>query len=114
MSATPLSPLSDVPSFSYFSAFIPVQVALYFTQEPLTRFNLALECGNIEVALEAAKILDKKDCWNRLAVEALRQGNHQIVEMAYQRTSNFGKNNMNKKESELVSSSANSSLLLLK
>lgn len=49
-----------------------------------TRFALALECGNIEVALEAAKVLDDKECWHRLGVEALRQGNHQIVEMAYQ------------------------------
>lgn len=54
-----------------------------------TRFNLALECGNIEKALESARNLDDKECWHRLGVEALRQGNHQIVEMAYQRTKNF-------------------------
>jgi hypothetical protein len=51
-----------------------------------TRFNLAIECGNIEVALEAATKLDDKDCWHKLGVEALRQGNHQIVEMSYQKT----------------------------
>ncbi|CAG8819946.1 19700_t:CDS:10, partial [Gigaspora margarita] len=54
-----------------------------------TRFDLAIECGNIEVALETAKAMDREDCWNTLGVEALRQGNHQIVEMAYQRVKNF-------------------------
>lgn len=38
------------------------------------------------MALEAATKLDDKDCWHKLGVEALRQGNHQIVEMAYQKT----------------------------
>ena len=28
--------------------------------------------------------LDDKDTWHRLGVEALRQGNHQIVEFSYQ------------------------------
>eukprot|EP01114_Cavostelium_apophysatum_P006979 TRINITY_DN1860_c0_g1_i1.p1 TRINITY_DN1860_c0_g1~~TRINITY_DN1860_c0_g1_i1.p1 ORF type:complete len:1253 (-),score=421.85 TRINITY_DN1860_c0_g1_i1:62-3820(-) len=65
------------------------EVALLFVKDEKTRFGLALECGNIEVALESAKILDDKDCWHRLGVEALRQGNHQIVELAYQRTKNF-------------------------
>ena len=29
------------------------------------------------------------ECWHRLGMEALRQGNHQVVEMSYQRTKNF-------------------------
>ena len=33
--------------------------------------------------------LDDKDTWGRLGTEALRQGNHQIVEFAYQKTKNF-------------------------
>jgi coatomer protein complex subunit alpha (xenin) len=65
------------------------EVALHFVKDEKTRFSLALECGNIEVALESAKVLDDKDSWHQLGVEALRQGNHQIVEMAYQRTKNF-------------------------
>ncbi|KAG9480760.1 hypothetical protein GDO78_010170 [Eleutherodactylus coqui] len=56
-----------------------------------TRFSLALECGNIEIALEAAKALDDKHCWEKLGEVALLQGNHQIVEMCYQRTKNFDK-----------------------
>ena len=54
-----------------------------------TRLDLALDCGNIEVALESAKALDEKDAWHRLGVAALRQGNHQVVEMAYQKTKDF-------------------------
>jgi coatomer protein complex subunit alpha (xenin) len=65
------------------------EFALYFVKDEKTKFNLALECGNIEVAQACAKVLDDKDCWHRLGVEALRQGNHQVVEMAYQRTKNF-------------------------
>ena len=33
--------------------------------------------------------LDDKDTWHRLGVEALRQGNHQIVEFSYHKTKNF-------------------------
>ena len=41
--------------------------------------------------MEAARALDDKRCWEKLAETALLQGNHQIVEMAYQRTKNFDK-----------------------
>lgn len=67
------------------------EVALHFVKDEKTRFALALECGNIEVALEAARSLDDQTCWDRLAEAALLQGNHQVVEMAYQRTKNFDK-----------------------
>ena len=67
------------------------EVALHFVKDEKTRLGLALECGNIEVALEAAKSLDQKDCWENLAHAALLQGNHQVVEMCYQRTKNFEK-----------------------
>ena len=36
-----------------------------------------------------AQELDDKDTWHRLGVEALRQGNHQIVEFSYHKTKNF-------------------------
>ncbi|CEM30295.1 unnamed protein product [Vitrella brassicaformis CCMP3155] len=65
------------------------EVALQFVEDPRTRFNLALEFGHIEEAMASAQIIDEKACWTRLGVEALRQGNHQIVEMVYQRTKNF-------------------------
>lgn len=67
------------------------EVALHFVKDEKTRFALALECGNIEVALEAARTLDDKNCWEKLGEAALLHGNHQVVEMAYQRTKNFDK-----------------------
>eukprot|EP00241_Pyramimonas_parkeae_P000140 CAMPEP_0114250424 /NCGR_PEP_ID=MMETSP0058-20121206/14690_1 /TAXON_ID=36894 /ORGANISM="Pyramimonas parkeae, CCMP726" /LENGTH=1223 /DNA_ID=CAMNT_0001364079 /DNA_START=173 /DNA_END=3845 /DNA_ORIENTATION=- len=65
------------------------EVALHFVRDERTRFNLAVECGNIDVALTSAQEIDEKETWYRLGVEALRQGNHQIVEFAYQKTKNF-------------------------
>lgn len=65
------------------------EVALHFVKDEKTRFGLALECGNLEIALEAAKALDDKSCWEKLSEMALSQGNHQVVEMCYQRTKNF-------------------------
>ncbi|XP_076809045.1 coatomer subunit alpha-like [Clavelina lepadiformis] len=67
------------------------EVALHFVKDDKTRFTLALECGDIEVALAAAKALDDKQCWEALGEVALASGNHQVVEMAYQRTKNFDK-----------------------
>merc|ERR1712088_11296 len=67
------------------------EVALHFVKDEKTRFGLALECSNIEAALEAAKALDEKECWDRLGEAALLQGNHQGGEMCYQRTKNFDK-----------------------
>ncbi|KAF6256969.1 COPI alpha subunit C-terminus-domain-containing protein [Scenedesmus sp. NREL 46B-D3] len=64
-------------------------VALHFVADEATRFNLALQCGNIEVALAAAQALDNKDTWYKLGVEALRQGNFQIVEFSYQKTKSW-------------------------
>lgn len=65
------------------------EVALHFVKDERTRFGLALESGNIQTAVAAAKEIDEKDHWYRLGVEALRQGNTGIVEYAYQRTKNF-------------------------
>ncbi|XP_021862452.1 coatomer subunit alpha-2-like [Spinacia oleracea] len=65
------------------------EVALHFVKDEKTRFNLALESGNIEVAVASANVIDDKTHWYRLGVEALRQGNADIVEYAYQKTKNF-------------------------
>mmetsp|Transcript_59015 Transcript_59015/g.104866 ORF Transcript_59015/g.104866 Transcript_59015/m.104866 type:complete len:1226 (+) Transcript_59015:36-3713(+) len=65
------------------------EVALHFVEDQQTRFNLALEYGHIEEAMTAAQELDDHTCWTRLGLEALRQGNQQIVEMVYQKTKNF-------------------------
>ncbi|WOL05641.1 coatomer subunit alpha-1-like [Canna indica] len=65
------------------------EVALHFVRDERTRFNLALESGNIQIAVASAKEIDDKDHWYKLGIEALRQGNTNIVEYAYQRTKNF-------------------------
>ncbi|KAF5730128.1 coatomer subunit alpha-1 [Tripterygium wilfordii] len=65
------------------------EVALHFVKDDKTRFNLALESGNIQIAVASAKEIDEKDHWYKLGVEALRQGNAGIVEYAYQRTKSF-------------------------
>lgn len=67
------------------------ELALHFVKDPKTRFDLALECGNMEVAVEMAKTMDREECWAKLGSEALKQGNHQILEMCYQRAKQFDK-----------------------
>ena len=67
------------------------EIALQFVQDPQTRFELAIECGNLDVAVEMAKELDRPKLWTRLGTEALAHGNHQVVEMAYQKLRHFDK-----------------------
>ncbi|KAM0277522.1 hypothetical protein ACHAQH_005721 [Verticillium albo-atrum] len=66
-------------------------IALQFVEDPATRFELAIECGNLDVAVEVAKELDRPKLWTRLSTEALAHGNHQIVEMCYQKLKQFDK-----------------------
>uniref|UniRef100_M4D2H4 Coatomer subunit alpha n=1 Tax=Brassica campestris TaxID=3711 RepID=M4D2H4_BRACM len=65
------------------------EVALHFVEDERVRFNLALESGNISVAVASATEINEKEQWYKLGVEALRQGNAGIVEFAYQQTKNF-------------------------
>lgn len=58
-------------------------------KDPKTRFSLALECSHLDVAVETAKQIDKPEIWAQLGKAALQAGDHQIVEMAYQRTKSF-------------------------
>ena len=67
------------------------EIALQFVQDPQTRFELAIECGNLEVATEMAKELDRPNIWTRLGAEALIHGNHQTAEMTQQKLRNFDK-----------------------
>lgn len=67
------------------------EIALQFVQDPQTRFELAIECGNLDVAVEMAKQLDRPKLWTRLTTEALAHGNHQVVEMCYQKLRHLDK-----------------------
>jgi coatomer subunit alpha len=46
---------------------------LHFVQDKNTRFDLAIECGNLDVTLETAKIVDRPESWGKLAQQALKQ-----------------------------------------
>lgn len=67
------------------------EIALQFVQDPQTRFELAIECGDLTVAVKEAKDIDRPEIWKKLSLEALRQGNHTTVEMAFQRLKSFEK-----------------------
>lgn len=67
------------------------EVALQFVDDPETRFELALECGNLEVALEQAKKLNNNSIWEKLGEEALNQGNVDVAEFVYQQLHLFDK-----------------------
>ncbi|KAI9246190.1 coatomer protein alpha subunit [Sporodiniella umbellata] len=67
------------------------EIALHFVKDDKTRFELALECGNLEVALETAKVMNKPECWSKLSMEALNHGSFKIVEMCYQRIKKMDK-----------------------
>lgn len=55
-----------------------MKIALHFVQDKSTRFDLAIECGNLDVALDMAKTIDREESWNRLGQQALKQGNHKV------------------------------------
>ena len=65
------------------------EIALQFVKDPKTRFDLALECGNVEVALEMAKQIDMEAYWGKLGEEAKKQGNQVILEFVYQKLKKF-------------------------
>ncbi|KAJ2489872.1 hypothetical protein IWW37_003640 [Coemansia sp. RSA 2050] len=67
------------------------EIALHFVRDDTARFELALECGNMDIALETAKAIDKPAYWDKFGQEALRRGHVQIVELAYQRVRAYDK-----------------------
>ena len=42
--------------------------------DPKAKFSLAIDSGNLEVAYKICQELKDKDCFQKLAEEALRQG----------------------------------------
>ncbi|PVV01350.1 hypothetical protein BB560_004233, partial [Smittium megazygosporum] len=67
------------------------EVALHFVKDNYSRFELAIECGNMDVALETAKAIDQPVYWKKLAEEAQNLGFMSIVELAYQRSKSHDK-----------------------
>ena len=67
------------------------EVALHFVNEPSTRFELSLQCGNLAAAQECAEQLDRPDCWRRLAAESMRHGDFDRAETCCTKTKDFEK-----------------------
>eukprot|EP00388_Colpodella_angusta_P002370 GDKJ01007995.1.p1 GENE.GDKJ01007995.1~~GDKJ01007995.1.p1 ORF type:complete len:1350 (+),score=328.49 GDKJ01007995.1:45-4094(+) len=58
------------------------EVALQLVKDPLTRFNLAAQYGNLTVAAQAAEELNEPETWTRLASVATNLGRFSLVEKA--------------------------------
>lgn len=65
------------------------EVALQFVQDPETRFDLAVKCGDMQTAEVEANKLKNNVIWERLSQEALNQGNVELVEKMYQQLQLF-------------------------
>merc|ERR1712176_385183 len=55
------------------------EVRLRFVQDSSTRFELAIECGNINDAFDCCRQMNNEAIWNRFAAAALMQGNYRYV-----------------------------------
>ncbi|KAH3902677.1 probable Coatomer subunit alpha [Saccharomycodes ludwigii] len=67
------------------------EIALQFVQDPQTRFDLALEDGDLNIALEECSKLNSPDEWAVLGENALLQGNAGLSELVYQNNKEFDK-----------------------
>ncbi|CDK25116.1 unnamed protein product [Kuraishia capsulata CBS 1993] len=67
------------------------EIALQFVEDAETRFDLAIECDNLTIALEEAKKLNDKQIWEKLGNKALAQGNVSIVELVFQQLTQLDK-----------------------
>lgn len=67
------------------------EIALQFVEDHETRFELALECGNLKTALHEAQEMKNGSAWLKLGEAAIAKGDLQIVEMCYQDQKLFDK-----------------------
>ena len=58
------------------------EIALHFVSDPLIRFNLAVECGALDIAKTTAVELTQPAIWRRLADTATRFGDIQLAQFA--------------------------------
>lgn len=66
-------------------------VALSLAQDEKSKFQLAIRSGNLQAAYEAADNIKKKDCYAKLASEALKQGCNPLIEIGYQESQSYQK-----------------------
>lgn len=65
------------------------EIALHFVSDPLTRFNLAVECGAMDIAKSTAVELNQPAIWRRLAETATRFGDIQLSQFASAKAGNY-------------------------
>ncbi|KAH9577243.1 Coatomer [Trypanosoma melophagium] len=65
------------------------EIALHFVNEPFTRFNLAVECGALDIAKSTALELNQPAVWRRLAEAATKYGDIQLGQFANSKTGNY-------------------------
>lgn len=66
-------------------------VALTLAQDEKSKFQLALKSGNLQAAYEAANKIKSKDCFAKLAHEALKQGCNPLIEIGLQESQSYQK-----------------------
>jgi len=67
------------------------EIALHFVEDMKTKFALALECGDLEIAYECAESLNEPDSWLKLGQAALQQGEFEKYSNALGRTRSLEK-----------------------
>ncbi|CUF10528.1 coatamer alpha subunit, putative [Bodo saltans] len=65
------------------------EIAMHFVSDPLVRFNLALECGAMDIAKTTAQELNQPEVWRKLADNATRFGDIQLAQLANAKTQNY-------------------------
>lgn len=60
------------------------EIAMHFVEDTATKFGLALECGDLDVAHSCAEKMKDADLWLRLARESTARGNLTMAEIALQ------------------------------
>ena len=56
------------------------EIALHFVEDSKTKFLLALECGDLDIAYTCAEELKDDDSWLKLGQAALEQGDFEVQE----------------------------------
>lgn len=65
------------------------EIAMHFVSDPLVRFNLAVECGAMDIARATAQEINSPDVWRKLADHATRFGDIQLGQLANAKTQNY-------------------------
>eukprot|EP00755_Sulcionema_specki_P004581 Sspe_Gene.30395::Locus_15054_Transcript_1_1_Confidence_1.000_Length_3544::g.30395::m.30395/K05236/COPA, RET1; coatomer subunit alpha len=64
------------------------EVAMHFVKDQKVKFQLAVECGDLNIALECAEKLDEEQCWLSLADVAQQYGNVELVSTSLSKVKN--------------------------